>query len=132
LLGGIAIAVGVATYSKKVIATVGEGLMSLSPAAALVAVWAHSIVLFLFSSKGLQEFLAGAGLPALPLVPVSSTQAIIGAVMGIGLLKGGHGIRRGVAGRIAFGWVVTPVIAALVCFISLFFLENVFHQRVFL
>ncbi len=51
--GGVAIAVGVLTYSKRVMATVGSGIMDLSPVAALVAVWSHSIVLFFFFSQGL-------------------------------------------------------------------------------
>ena len=43
----------------------------------------HSIVLFLFASKGLENFLASYGLPTIPLVPVSSSQAVVGAVLGI-------------------------------------------------
>jgi len=75
--GGAAIAVGVLTYSKRVMATVGSGIMDLSPVAALVAVWSHSIVLFLFSSQGLEAFLRSHGLPSIPLVLVSSSQAIL-------------------------------------------------------
>ena len=130
LLGSIAIAVGVFTYSKKVMMTVGSSLMSLSPVAAFVVVVSHSIVLFLFASQGLENFLASYGLPTIPLVPVSSSQAVIGAVVGIGLLKGGRGIRGRVLGSIATGWVVTPFIAGVLCFVALFFLQNVFNQQV--
>ncbi len=131
LLGAIAIAVGVFTYSKRVMLTVGGGLMPLSPVAAWVVVVAQSIVLFLFASQGLESFLAKNGLPTIPLVPVSSSQAVIGAVIGIGLLKGGRGIKWGVLANVASGWVTTPVISALVCFVALFFLQNVFNQQVF-
>jgi len=79
LLGAIAIAVGVFTYSKRVMLTVGDGLLPLSPVAAWVVVIAHSIVLFLFSSEGLEHLLASAGLPTIPLVPVSSSQAVVSA-----------------------------------------------------
>ena len=130
LLGSVAIAVGVFTYSKKVMMTVGSSLMSLSPVAAFVVVVSHSIVLFLFASQGLEHFLASLGLPTIPLVPVSSSQAVIGAVVGIGLLKGGRGIRGRVLGNIATGWVVTPFIAGVLCFVALFFLQNVFNQQV--
>jgi PiT family inorganic phosphate transporter len=130
-IGGVAIAVGVFTYSKRVMLTVGEGIMELSPVAAFVAVWSHSIVLFLFSSQGLQTLLAQHGLPTIPLVPVSSSQAIVGAVIGMGLLKGGKGIRWRTVGGITTGWVTTPVIAALICFICLFFLQNVFQQKTY-
>ncbi len=131
LLGAIAIAVGIFTYSKRVMLTVGHELLPLSPVAAWVAVIAHSIVLFLFASEGLEYLLAGAGLPTIPLVPVSSSQAVIGAVVGIGLLRGGREIRWRVLGNIGVGWVTTPIISAVLCFIALFFLQNVFNQQVY-
>lgn len=130
-IGGIAIAVGVLTYSRRVMATVGEGIVNLSPVAAFVVVSAHSIVLFLFASQGIESILTKFGLPTIPLVPVSSSQAIVGAVIGVGLLKGGSGIRWRLLGGISSGWVVTPVIAAAVSFISLFFLQNVFEQKTY-
>ena len=128
-IGGIAIAVGVLTYSRKVMETVGEGIMKLSPVSALAVVSAHSLVLFLFASQGLEAFLLRHGLPTIPLVPVSSSQAIVGAVIGLGLLKRGKGIRWRVLGGIGSSWIVTPIIAALVSFIALFFLQNVFEQK---
>jgi PiT family inorganic phosphate transporter len=83
LLGGLAIALGVCTYSKKVMLTVGSDLGQLSSTSALVAVISHSIVLFLFASQGLEALLSGYGLPTIPLVPVSSSQAVVGAIFGI-------------------------------------------------
>jgi PiT family inorganic phosphate transporter len=130
LLGGTAIALGILTYSRKVMETVGGSLMNLSPLAALVVVLAQAIVLFLFASKHLEQWLLGLGLPALPLVPVSSSQAVIGAVIGIGLLKGGRGIRYRVLGEIAAGWLATPVFAGTLSLIMLFFAQNVFDQAV--
>jgi len=130
-IGAVAIAVGVFTYSKRVMATVGEGIFKLSPVAAFVVVSAHSVVLFLFASQGLQNLLIQLGLPPIPLVPVSSSQAVVGAVVGIGLLKGGRGIRWRTLGGIAGSWAVSPVIASILSFISLFFLQNVFEQEVF-
>lgn len=111
--------------------TVGDGIMPLTPVGAWVVVIAHSIVLFLFSSIELEHFLASNGLPTIPLIPVSSSQAVVGAVIGIGLLKGGKGIRWRVLGNIASGWVTTPIIASVVCFVMLFILQNVFNQVVY-
>jgi len=132
LIGGVSIAIGVFTYSKRVMMTVGEGITQLSPVAALVVVWAHSLVLFLFSSQTLETLLSRHGLPTIPLVPVSSSQAIVGAVIGIGLLRGGKSIRWRTVVGITCGWVATPVIAALISFIALFFLQNVFQQETYL
>ena len=131
LLGAIAIGVGVFTYSKRVMMTVGDGILPLTPVGAWVVVISHSIVLFLFSSITLEHFLASNGLPTIPLIPVSSSQAVVGAVIGIGLLKGGKGIKWRALGNIASGWVTTPIIASIVCFVMLFFLQNVFNQVVY-
>lgn len=130
LLGGLAVSVGVFTYSRRVIMTVGTNLMRMTPLAALTIIMAQAFVLFLFSSQSLQSFLETHNLPSIPLVPISSTQAVIGAILGIGFFKGGHGINWGITGRILIGWVTTPLIALIICFISLFFLENVFNQVV--
>jgi inorganic phosphate transporter, PiT family len=126
LLGGLAIALGVFTYSRGVMMTVGNNLGRLSSTAALVAVISHSIVLLLFASRGLEAWLAGHGLPTIPLVPVSSSQAVVGAVVGISILQGAAGIHWAVLGKIVAGWIATPIAAGFICFIGLFFLQNVF------
>jgi PiT family inorganic phosphate transporter len=131
-IGAVAIAVGTFTYGKKVMLTVGQGITEMSPVAALVAVLANAVVLFLFASQDLQTFLLGHGLPAFPLVPVSSSQAIVGSVIGIGLVKGGRGIRWRMLGEITGAWVATPIVAVLISFISLFVLQNVFQQKTYI
>jgi len=131
LLGGIAIAVGVVTYSYKVMSTVGTRLVKLTPITGLVVSLSSAMVLFLFASQGLESWLAEHSLPTIPLVPVSSSQVVVGAVLGIGLVQGGRGINFRILGKIASGWVITPVIAGLISFISLFFIQNVFNQQVF-
>ena len=129
-IGGIAISVGVFTYSRGLMTTVGNGIVKMSPLMAWVAVVSQALVLYFFASQRLQHFLISHDLPSFPLVPVSSSQAIIGAVIGIGLAKGAYRINWGLIGRIAFGWILTPVAAALLCYISLFFLQNVFDMKV--
>ena len=131
LLGSLAIAVGVFTYSKRVMLTVGANIMPMSSVSAWVVVIAHSIVLFLFASEGLEHYLAIAGLPTIPLVPVSSSQAVVGAVLGLGLLRGTRDIDWRLIRNISLGWLTTPLISAALCFVALFFLQNVFNQTVF-
>lgn len=130
LLGGIAIAVGVFTYSKKVMFTVGNDLLKLSPVSAFVVVLSHSIVLFLFASQGISSFLISLNLPALPLVPVSSSQAIVGGVIGIGLLKGGKEVKWSVAGKISIGWVVLPLLTMVIAMFILYILKYMFNLSV--
>lgn len=130
-LGGLAIGIGVFTYSQKVMETVGGGIMEISPIAAFAVVSAHSIVLFLFASQALENFLSRHGLPTIPLVPVSSSQAIVGAVIGIALIKRRGQIRWQTLRGITSGWIITPVFAGLISFFSLFFLQNVFQQQTY-
>lgn len=120
LIGGLAIAAGILTYSRRTMQTIGRNLLKLSAESAIVVVLAQALVLFVFSSTALQQFFVSLGLPAIPLVPVSSSHAVIGAIIGIGLLKGGRGIRYRILGHVALGWVVTPVAAAMITFFLLF------------
>jgi len=127
LLGGMAIAAGIITYSKKVMQTVGTNIVQLSPEAAMVVVLAQSLVLFIFSSSALSSLLNRTGLPSIPLVPVSSSQVIIGCVVGIGLYKGVSNINFRLLGQIALGWIATPLFACILTFLSLFFFRNMFN-----
>jgi len=130
LLGGMAIAVGIITYSKRVMETVGANIVELNPEAAMVVVLAQSLVLFIFSSSALSSFLAGLGLPRIPLVPVSSSQVIIGCVIGIGLYKGARNINFRLLGEVAIGWIATPLITCILCYLSLLIFKNIFNINV--
>ena len=129
-LGGVAIAIGILTYSRRTMQTIGSNLMKLSAEAAIVVVLALALVLFVFSSTSLQQFLVSLGLPPIPMVPVSSSHAVIGAIIGIGLLKGGRGIRYRIMGHVAAGWVATPVIAGVIAFFLLYVMKQVFQLAV--
>ncbi|MEA5415784.1 inorganic phosphate transporter [Synechococcus sp. BA-132 BA5] len=134
LIGAIAIAVGVYTYSRRVMMTVGDSLLTLTPLGAFVVVVSHSLVLFIFSSTALEGFLASHGLPTIPLLPVSGSQAVVGSVVGIALLQGIRGIRQikwKVLVGIASGWITTPLLAAVMGFVLLFVVQNVFGQQVY-
>jgi inorganic phosphate transporter, PiT family len=132
-LGGLAIGVG-AISSRPVMMTVGRSLMDLNPAGGWAVVMAQALVLFVFSSASLRSVLLHLGLPPIPLVPVSSSQAVVGAVCGVALVRGIKGLRQiqwSVLRNIAIGWVLTPTITALICYIALFIVQNVFELQVF-
>ena len=130
LLGGLAIAAGIFTYSEKVMNTVGNGILSLNAEAAIVVVLSQALVLFIFSSSSLSALLVSIGLPAIPLVPVSSTQVVVGSVIGIGLVKGVREIKLKALGEIVIGWMITPLAAGILTYVALFFVQNVFHLKV--
>ena len=101
LLGGASIALGALTYSKNVMITVGKNLVKLDPFSAFIAVLSMSLVVHFYAWVG---------------VPVSTSQAIVGAVVGFGLIKGAQTINARTMLRILFGWVGTPALAfALAC-----------------
>jgi PiT family inorganic phosphate transporter len=130
LLGGLAIASGIITYSWKVMETVGSNILELSSEAALVVVLAQSLVLFIFSSTGLSNLIAKTGLPPIPMVPVSSSQVVVGCILGIGLYKGARNINFRVLGEIGLGWIISPVASGLLTFFLLFFMKNIFGINV--
>lgn len=98
LYGGISIAVGVLTYSKRVMMAVGSGVMPLNAFTALVTVSSMAVTVHIFAVIG---------------VPVSTSQAIIGSIMGIGLIRGVHSIKFKTLRNIGFGWLLTPLIALI-------------------
>lgn len=101
LIGGLSIALGVMTSGRKVMETVGRKLVRLDPFSALVVVLAEGLTVHFYTIVG---------------VPVSTSQALVGAVIGIGLLKGAKTIKRKTLVGILSGWVVTPPVA---CFIAM-------------
>lgn len=113
LLGGLAIALGVATYSHRVMATVGRDLVKLDAVTAFIAVLAEALAVDFFAhSWNLGTFI-------LPAIPVSATQALVGAVVGIGLARGIQNIKGRVLFNIVVCWVITPLIAAFLAYIML-------------
>ena len=100
-IGGVAIAIGAATYGRKVADTVGKGITPLDIPGAFVAQISSAFGMHLFSMLG---------------IPVSTSSAIVGAVVGVGLVKGANAIRRKTIVTIMVGWVVTPLMAGLTSF----------------
>lgn len=113
LLGGLAIALGVATYSYHVMMTVGRDLVKLDAITALIAVLAEALVVDFFAHPW------QLGTFALPAVPVSATQALVGGIFGIGLARGIQTIKKRVLSNIVISWGVTPLIAALLSYLIL-------------
>jgi len=97
-IGGAAIAIGVLTYSKPVMLAVGSKVMPLDAFSALVAVLAMSITVHVFAIIG---------------APVSTSQGIVGSIIGIGFMRGVRVINFRILRDIALGWVLTPLIALI-------------------
>jgi len=102
LIGSLSIATGALTYSKGVMMTVGRDITPLDEYAALITVLSGAITVELFTQVG---------------VPVSSSQAIVGGVAGIGLVKGVRTVSRRTLMKILIGWISTPLSAGIVSYV---------------
>jgi len=101
LIGGATIALGVLTFSRPVMMTVGEGIAQLSPVSGFVSVLTAGIVVYIYAKIG---------------IPVSTSQAIVGAVFGVGLVKGTKAVNYKTIRNILFAWFGTPTIAGVTSF----------------
>ncbi len=101
IIGGIAILIGVVTWGSKVIETVGKGMIEIDPAMAFAAQLSVAIVLNVFSIVGM---------------PTSASHGIVGAVMGVGLVKGTQAVNMKLARNIFLTWILTPIVSALIAF----------------
>lgn len=75
---------------------IGSGL---TPLMALITVLSHFITLYIFARIG---------------IPVSSSQTIVGAALGVGLVKGVNMLDWDMARKILFGWIDTPSITLFI------------------
>ena len=98
LIGGLSIGFGILTFSKRVMETVGQKLVRLDPFSALVVVLAQAITVHIYALVG---------------VPVSTSQAVIGAVLGVGIIKGVNTIQRRTLVNVFFAWFLTPFVASV-------------------
>jgi PiT family inorganic phosphate transporter len=108
LIGGLSIALGILTFSRGVMETVGKNLVALDPYCALVVVLSGALAVHVYTWVG---------------VPVSSSQAVVGAVLGIGILKGTQTIRIKTLSSILLAWFVTPLTGCLF-FLLLYFVSH--------
>jgi inorganic phosphate transporter, PiT family len=101
-VGGLSIAFGAISYGHKVTDTVGKGITPLDLSGALVAQVSSAMGVHLFSILG---------------IPVSTSSAIVGAVIGVGLVKGAKSISHRTIVTIFSGWLLTPALSATASFL---------------
>ncbi|MEA1871508.1 MAG: inorganic phosphate transporter, partial [Candidatus Bipolaricaulota bacterium] len=101
LLGGVALALGALTFGRRVVETVGGGITPLDPLSAFAAQLSAALAVHFFSRLG---------------IPVSTSQAVVGAIVGVGLVKGMRAVQGRRVVEIAGGWVATPLTAGLFSF----------------
>jgi len=111
MLGGFGIMVGLATYGRRVITTVGSHITSLTPSRGFSAELAAAFTIVFASGTGM---------------PVSTTHVLVGAVLGVGMARGISAINLAVVGRIFLSWVITIPVGAVLSIIFFFILKTLF------
>ncbi|MGJ8663505.1 MAG: inorganic phosphate transporter [Marinicella sp.] len=111
LLGGIGIVIGLATYGIRVIRTVGQKITHLTPSRGFAAELAASTTIVVASGTGM---------------PISTTQTLVGAVLGVGMARGISAIDLKVVRNIFASWVITIPAGASLSIIFFFILKAIF------
>ncbi len=110
ILGGIGIVIGLATFGRHVIATVGEKITHLTPSRGFAAELAAATTIVVASGTGM---------------PISTTHTLVGAVLGVGMARGIEAIDLSVVGRIFLSWVVTIPAGAILAIVFFFTFRTV-------
>lgn len=110
LIGGVSIALGIVTFSRGVMKTVGTSIVKLDAFSALIVVLSEAITVHIYAIVG---------------VPVSTSQAVVGGVIGIGLLKRAEALKKKAVAGIFSGWIATPITAGAVAIMIYF----IFHLK---
>jgi PiT family inorganic phosphate transporter len=108
LLGGAGIVVGLGTFGRHVIATVGGRITALTPTRGFSAELAAAFTIVLASGTGM---------------PVSTTHTLVGAVLGVGMARGITAIDLRVVSRIFLSWIITVPAGALLSIIFFYLLK---------
>lgn len=110
-LGAVGIVIGLATLGAKVIKTIGENITHLTPSRGFAAEIAAASTVVIASGMGL---------------PISTTQTLVGAVLGVGMARGIAALNLGVIRNIFVSWVVTLPIGALLSIMFFYAIQAIF------
>ena len=111
LVGGGGIVFGLATFGFKVMRTIGKGITELTPSRGFAAELAAATTVVLASYTGL---------------PVSTTQVLVGAVLGVGIARGLASLNLRVINRIFLSWIVTLPAGAVMAIVFFYALKGLF------
>ena len=111
-LGAVGIVMGLALFGKRVMQTIGKNITHLTPSRGFAAELAAASTVVIASGTGL---------------PISTTQTLVGAVLGVGMARGIAAINMGVVRNIVVSWVVTLPAGAALSIIFFFMIKGIFN-----
>jgi PiT family inorganic phosphate transporter len=101
VIGGLAIVVGIVTWGYKVIETIGSEITNLLPIMAFSAQFASAINVHVYTVFG---------------IPVSTSHSIVGAIFGVGLVRGLRVLNIKIMREIIVCWLATPFVSGILSF----------------
>jgi len=104
ILGGLAIVLGIMTWGYKVIETIGSEITNLLPIMAFSAQLASAINVHIYTVFG---------------IPVSTSHSIVGAIFGVGLVRGVRVLNLRIMREIIICWLATPFVSGIISFLVL-------------
>lgn len=110
-LGAVGIVIGLATLGARVIKTVGTAITHLTPSRGFAAELSAASTVVIASGTGL---------------PISTTQTLVGAVLGVGLARGIAALNLGVVRNIFISWIITLPVGAGLAIIFFYILKAIF------
>ncbi|MCB5225374.1 inorganic phosphate transporter [Alishewanella sp. 16-MA] len=110
-LGAIGIVIGLATLGARVIKTIGTAITHLTPSRGFAAELSAASTVVIASGAGL---------------PISTTQTLVGAVLGVGLARGIAALNLGVVRNIFISWVITLPVGAGLAIVFFYILKAIF------
>jgi PiT family inorganic phosphate transporter len=110
-LGAIGIVLGLAIFGQRVMKTIGKNITHLTPSRGFAAELAAASTVVIASGTGL---------------PISTTQTLVGAVLGVGMARGIAAINIGVVRNIVVSWVVTLPAGAGLSIVFFFMIKGAF------
>ncbi len=111
ILGGGGIVAGLLMYGQKVMKTIGKQITELTPSRGFACELSAATTVVFASSVG---------------IPVSTTQTLVGAVLGVGMARGIGALNLRVVRTIFLSWIVTLPVGAVLSILIFFFLKGVF------
>lgn len=102
VFGGLAIVLGIMTWGYKVIETVGSEITHLLPIMALSVQLASALNVHLYTIFG---------------IPVSTSHSIVGAIFGVGLVRGSRVLNFRIMKDMIICWLATPFVSGVISFI---------------
>lgn len=111
LLGAGGIVLGLLMYGRRVIATVGKHITELTPSRGFTCELAAASTVVLASGIGL---------------PISTTQTLVGAVLGVGMARGIGALNLNVVRTIFLSWIITLPAGAIMSITFFFILKGIF------